>query len=248
MHTLAVAPAAGTTVMADHIAVLVHKGVGSLVSTAPSRPDSSLSTSPVHLLQGMRMKINDAEELVPPDLLEWERRPGMSWCLPNCEAQYEIVTEMVNAGAFPDCDLRCCYVSRISREIEVLLAAEVIERVDNPLRARHGPEHESESWRFCPCAVPQLQSFWLVHSPRSAFRERAGIPLAQKTTFELLVALRAEGFMWKQWVNPKQNKRAFREAGLSEMYIPGSPKVWCSSGTHVYRQYLELLLRAEDLP
>eukprot|EP00971_Amphidinium_carterae_P341653 6480569-Amphidinium_carterae.2 len=235
LHTVRVAAGAGNSLQPDDVAVLFHEAHGSVVSTRPS--GQIIDPSPVALLSGFNsIEADDESRAVEPlPLYLWQRMSELVWVIPGCEHCASVCTEMVASGSFPSCAEWYLFVAARDDAVTCLERAGHIEEQDVVGR-----------WCFTSTGVASLQSLWKVHSPKLFFQPRVNVDEMTCTSFELLFKLREQGWTWDLWVHPKQHKRAFQMRGLPLVYCPGQPKVYYSTGKGLLRQYLLLLLHAED--
>ena len=88
---------------------------------------------------------------------------------------------------------------------------------------------------------------WQLSQPEPALAVREGVPLAERTSWELLRLMKDAGWRWLPWVAPSQRRRS---VWLPEGYTPGDPMLFFSSPSTtivICQSYLVALLRAEEL-
>ena len=91
----------------------------------------------------------------------------------------------------------------------------------------------------------RLTASWTLREPASCLAVRPDVPLEDRTAYEMLMILEADGWIW---VDTKNFKRDRGEA-LPIGYKPGEEKIFISRGvalSSIYPLYLKALYRAED--
>ena len=98
---------------------------------------------------------------------------------------------------------------------------------------------------FCLTAdgAEKLKLAWKLERPFLVCALRPEVPLEDRTLYELILLLRANGWRWQLWLpESRRNARTIIPPG----YRHGDDKVWFS-GRSPWRPYLMCLLKAEDL-
>ena len=99
-------------------------------------------------------------------------------------------------------------------------------------------------WSLTDLGKQRLSFGWTLERPTLVCMPRE-IPIADKTEWELVHALREDGWVWQRWVPPSQRRK--RGPVQPEAYYLGEPKIWFTSGTSVCWSYLCVLLQAPAL-
>lgn len=177
---------------------------------------------------------------IEEQFLSWPQQPEQLLYFPSLDngvvddfaagVLTRLVTDMVAHSAFPLCDLERGYAPRPEHTVaaNTLVAAGFVEKIavgDGLLR-------------FSQAGMRHMRQAWLLDAPTRVCGVREGIPLEDATVYELICHLRRAGWAWQRWTGAKTLPRG---------YFLGAPKVWFTSGASPPRQYLEALLRAEEL-
>ena len=105
-------------------------------------------------------------------------------------------------------------------------------------------EPGSSSWRLTQRGMASISYTWQLKDSARVLEPRAGIPLKDASTWEMMVQLEEQGWEW-QALPAKRDSR--------DKLVPYSPqdeeprKVWYTSGHTVNHDYLHTLLAANDL-
>lgn len=100
-------------------------------------------------------------------------------------------------------------------------------------------------WHLSEAGTKQIVVATCLQKPELVFAVRDNIPLADRTTYELMQALSVQGWEWEPWV--PQSQRKARGDSKCEPYVRGGRKIWHSTATLPSHSYLIALLRSEEL-
>ena len=129
------------------------------------------------------------------------------------------------------------YVSTTQEEQASLVRLAEAGKVQRSLTAP-----EEREWQFTEEGLQTLASAWALSDPRQLCVLNESNALTDRTSYELLLTMRLEGWIWMQWQGSKQC-----QAALTPGYRPGDEKIWVTRGkaTTPYN-YMLVLLQAED--
>lgn len=226
LKTVPVAPGAGRKLQRTQVAATLHRARGDgLVDIRPVGEECDVA--PLTLLSGFARTAASQADAV----LKWKTGPKLAWQLQSHSGPNDprLVSELVTAGAYPEADETDWFTPRAPGDVDSLRAWQDAGLVASCGRGRR--------WHLTASGVANLRACWQVASPEPCFRPRAGVPLQEQTSFELLCHLRSEGWAWR----PLPARRPFPEG-----YKVGGLKEWLSRLTP-YREYLVALLRADEL-
>jgi hypothetical protein len=141
-----------------------------------------------------------------------------------------LITRLVNARAVPGSG---CFFDCSDRDDR-----EVLDHFDVLGFARMlSDEAAFSTWALTDRAMTLLRPCRELLHPSPALADR-GLPLAQRTNYEILVALQSDGWTWEK--APKRFDIVPYEVGVS-------PKIWYSKGADLPREYAMCLLCSADL-
>ena len=151
---------------------------------------------------------------------------------------HELLQGLVAAGAYEMNEASLGYTA-LPEQVPVLETLEL-----HGLVTKAGAEHFR--WYFTDLGARELCSCSALSRPSRVFRVREELPLADRSTFELLLALTDEHWEWQRWVPTSKRTRRMAAAGQTfDPYTRGSRKVFYS-GESPSHSYLLLLLKAEE--
>lgn len=101
---------------------------------------------------------------------------------------------------------------------------------------RDGPS----SFALTVAGVSNLRSVVVLKEPRRVCDPRPGLAICDRTSFEMMLALRDAQWEWKAFPPKKQDRDALT-------YKVGDPLIWYSMSNSPNKLYLQCLLQAEDL-
>ena len=114
--------------------------------------------------------------------------------------------------------------------------AEMLEQHGFMMRTR------DERWALTDRTMKNLQAYRTLCSPSRVFEPRPAVPMHERTTHELLLALEEDGWQWSRWVPRSARKR---HTFIPDAFRQGDQKVWYST-LLPSSAYMQVLLRSEE--
>ena len=208
-----------------------------LVSGAPSTVED---ISGQFLLSGLSGSVEDLQTCMRKwgsTELAWTFRGSQSYGHAHGEL-HGLLRGMVEASAFVTHEESLGY-SALPEEVSILQGLE-----QHGLVAAAG--HEDVRWSFTELGTKELTSCLRLSAPSRVFQLREGIPLQDKTTYELMMSLQEEGWEWQRWVPPSKRTRRMAIMGRTfDAYCRDGQKVWYSTDVPS-NSYMAVLLQAEN--
>ena len=122
-----------------------------------------------------------------------------------------------------------------------------LERAHSLGYVRRLEVHEDSAaaaWVIHPDHVSKLRLRLNVSNPELVLTVRNHIPVADRTCFELILDLEAQGFIWEQLPKDKAKRKALPPFSLD---TPDGSRRWYSAGPKLSHVYLRCLLDASDI-
>ena len=226
-----VSAGAGRRLLRSQVAVTIHR-VGHH-GTVDSMPTSTCDDCAENV---SLLRLEEDAAVLEDSLLGWRKSSGLVFSLrgmPQVEgvdnaAMSTVVTDIVLSQQAPSRYVPPNAVSQ--RVLDFLSEAGVVECCH-------------DSWRLTGLGMQRLSHGLKLERPFKVCQRRE-VPIADMTTYELIVLLRERGWVWNLWV-PKSKRPA--HLVLPEAYVPGSAKVWFSPGISVVWPYLAVLAQVDEL-
>ena len=214
-----------------------------LQASVRSQPSSSdIVPDPIHLLLGFSAC---CEELAA-ELREWTR-VGLTWTFADADTSSgvssqivsDVVSKIMQHGGYEGSESAMGLMSEGLTPEEL----HVLRHLQSMHYACCVRPAGRECWQLTIAGLRAMQTCAKLRNPRLALTTRESVPVQQRSVFELINMLIADGWEWRAWL-PK-SKRRRRHGQYPDKYVPGEAKVWFSTA-HVGRHYLLALLCAED--
>ena len=239
------APGVSSMLLADDIAITIHaclscgdpldtRGTGPAIYTEPL-VGNAMPYSPVHLMTMSSMAI----ALWKEHFLRW--RPGgmtLSLSFFECDEVADrsalslLLSDLVSQGAFASAEGKLQGPSCPMQHSALM-------RMEEKGFAERSVAGASEAWRLTESGMINLKYAWDLGRPEKVMDARAGIPILQLTSWECMCKLQDLGWEWRQ---APANRQAL-------VFHPGkdAERIWYTSGTHAYKEYLQCLLDHERI-
>ena len=178
----------------DDIGIAIHSHIGSEESPFVHAQPSRLASSPIVVLSRLGADVAAAPS---PLFQKWQADATFSYILEGHVADdvtIETVTKMVHAKAFAESGQLFSLPNAADR-LRLLPCLQRLEASGCAEAAGDGRGH----WCFTPLGQRRIRALQKLHSPGPALALRAApTPLANRTQYELVHHLQAEGWTWKQ--------------------------------------------------
>ena len=165
---------------------------------------------------------------------------GLVWTIPDMDlppdvpdkALCDILHHFIAAGAHHGTDApgSIAAVGNQLRVVQALHAAGYAAPVAN------------DRWVLTSAGVESLATCTSLASPYSIFDLRASTAIQDRTIYELIQMLLAEGWAWRLWLPFSQRRK--KDEPIPAGYFPGAPKEWLSTRI-VSKSYMLALVQHE---
>lgn len=119
-----------------------------------------------------------------------------------------------------------------------------MQQLEGMGKVRRSQTSRRQEWVFTEEGLRSIRAAWDVCHPRQFCILDESVPLMDRTPYELLLTLRAEGWQWGQWVPVSQRST---KVVMPVGYKSGDPKLWFTScSTTSPRSYMLVLLKSEE--
>jgi hypothetical protein len=150
-----------------------------------------------------------------------------------------IVTSLMAMGAYPGSHAKHGYsAGPSSQDLEQCRKLEA-----DGLAIGTNAANGSVLWYLTDEGLEQISSFPQLGVPQQVFSLRHDIALKDRTTYEFILLLKADGWQWQKWIPPSKRTKKILPPPIG--YVSGADKIWMSSDVQVNWNYLLLLLQAE---
>ena len=237
IRTVPVPPAAGLKMGADDIGVAVHTKRGRIDADSNwiSMQPSALANNPVMILSRLGKSVVEHAE---DTFLKWSVRRRLSYNLDGLGTDrdfIDVVSKMVAACALPGAQ-HSFVLEGMDNQGACRQALDKLESSSLVTLLDEG--QGSSQWQFTKLGVEKLTPIRVAHSPQPALQLRVGLPLADRTGYELMAMLEQQGWVWG--LNAKNKKPA-------PYVMPDGEKLFYTSGLILPRMYAHCLLISLDL-
>ena len=221
------------------IVVQTFKNLGSPdapVVPAVMAPTSVVASSGT-LLQGLVGA--DVQELQRRAYI-WKREGLIKYVLPGTdgimgsEGVSACISRMLEAGALPKA---AGSYAPLEDELHLL---------EHMCKQGFAEQSDGATWKLTGAGIVALEYQRRLGSPSPLFQPRA-LPIANLTTFELVLKLQVDGWTWQRLPAKLADRSALKYCVGDADGHGMSPKVWYTAGVTVQRAYLLCLLQAPDL-
>jgi hypothetical protein len=155
------------------------------------------------------------------------------------EIRSRAITSMMNSGAYPGPHVQRIYRpnNEEMRALQCLVEDGLVCRAGGMKGDTYGVSLTMDGISAlvaCPVLSPESQRVFAV---------RPNLALGDRTSFELVEILRADGWTWREWIPPSRRTRKME--AIPDGFSAGESMIWFSTAAVVKRNYLLILLDTE---